>query len=207
MTQHERRRRGSGMTQRFEEYLPLNNSTSATSVKQTLERAAEHATFEGWIREPEMVARDILSRAKRDESGALILIEDDTPQHYAERILALTNKVRGMIEHGVAADAAYLALKLGYLICQADMKFEHEPTWITGRKVREPLETARNKANDKRRKTRQVEHDRWRGEAQAIWGRNPALRAKAVARRIKSKYKIPDHIDTIARNIRPLKKS
>jgi len=85
--------RGSGITKRV---VPaLSGDMRAADMGQTLLYTAGGGSFEGWIREPEAMARTILQGAGHDpDRPGSVAAEDDTPVDYSARILRLIQTVR-----------------------------------------------------------------------------------------------------------------
>ena len=115
-----RARRGTGITAR--DVLVLNGS--ASDIRDTLRYADSRASFEGWIKEVEESARAILA-ATSDQS-------DDSPAHYAQRIVRHIGIVRAALAKGDAGEAAYYAVMLGHLVCEAYMKLMYERFTVMG---------------------------------------------------------------------------
>jgi hypothetical protein len=128
--------RGKGMTRKFVPFLPPGNPQDIKDTARFVERSR---TFEARIADVEAVAREILQFAKFDKKGALILTEDeeDSPAHFAERILRLIIAVRAAIKRGDADEAAFFSVTLGGLITEHDMKVDYEKTWAKGVKFDE----------------------------------------------------------------------
>jgi hypothetical protein len=121
--------RGSGITKRV---VPaLSGDMRAADMGQTLLYTAGGGSFEGWIREPEAMARTILQGAGHDpDRPGSVAAEDDTPVDYSARILRLIQIVRGAIKRGNAEEAARFSLQIGWLACEHDFKVDWEkPAW------------------------------------------------------------------------------
>lgn len=119
----QRARRGFGFSQQEVPVL----AGSVADMRETLEHAASQASFEAWIAEVETQAQSILKGADTAES-----MVEDSPVHFATRILRHLQLARGAIKRKNASQAAYYAALLGHLVCLADLKFEWESVAIGG---------------------------------------------------------------------------
>jgi hypothetical protein len=125
-------RRGRGITERG---VPvLARDMTAADVRDTLRFAAEAGSFEGWMREPEAFARAVLEAAGHDpDKPGKVSAEDDTSEDYAARIWQWLQRARRAIACGNASEAALAGVQIGVLVCEHDMKAEHEPSALRGK--------------------------------------------------------------------------
>jgi hypothetical protein len=110
------------------------------------------ASFEAWIAEVEIATRSILKEAGFDPDRPVITSTDEdeqTPAYYADAILWHVKRARSAIAKGDASRAAYFAVRLGYLVCEHDMKANADTGFRCrqGKKGRPPdkAAAARNK--------------------------------------------------------------
>lgn len=113
---------------------PTRLLLSADNIVETIKHAEEQSTFEGWIAEPETVARRILQDVGADPDVPSTYPDPppdqpekhNTPEHYAGRIMRHIGITRLEIRSGNAERAAYWGIQLGVLVHEADMRFEWE---------------------------------------------------------------------------------
>jgi hypothetical protein len=193
-------RRGTGITAKV---VPALVAGDAEDTRGALHDPVRDRTFEKRIANFEAVAKEILKTAKFDK-GALILTEDeeDTPAHFAERILRLISVVRAAIKRGDADEATFFAVTLGGLITESDLKVEHEAAWETGDKQRRTLRDIRERANTKRHALREREWASWNQEAAQVWKNQPNHKPSAVANIIKKTLKLNEGVRSIARRLK-----
>jgi hypothetical protein len=70
-----------------------------------------------------------------DNSGDPQAFAEDGPADFADQILQAVKFARSAIREGHADAAARYALNAGQLITLVQIKAEHEPKWLTGKKV------------------------------------------------------------------------
>jgi transposase len=130
---------GSKGTQRTQLVLTDN----AKDIADTLHYAASQASFEAWIAEVEIATRSILKEAGLDPDRPVITSRDEDEQtsaYYADRILWHIKRARSAIAKGDARRAAYFSVRLGYLVCEHDMKAYDDTGFLCrqGKKGRGP---------------------------------------------------------------------
>ena len=175
------RPRGGGITEQPQLVMKTYN------IRETLEHARANSTFEGWVAEIEAITRAVLVRAGADpdkQSTYIDRFDEDTREDYAGRILQRIVYVRHAIRKNDPADAAYHALHVGWLVREADFKFEWESDALRGRKTWERLTERRQQANAERAESADADRMKWQAEADEIWSRHPDWTATNVAKEI-----------------------
>jgi len=125
------------------------------------------------------------------------IVEDDTEEYYAAHLLRYIRLTRSAIKKHRANEAARYALQIGHLVCEHDMKVEHENVWRTGDRQQVYLKGVREGANRKRHDQAEVKHARWREEAARVRRNHPRLSDQRVAEIVKQKLKLDAAVRTI----------
>jgi hypothetical protein len=108
-----------------------------TDIRDTLEHAASGASFEGWIREPEQIARKLLAADGHDPDrpGWMpTLVPEGSSLAAAHEILRQIRIARSSIRKGNADAATHAGLQIGWLIAQYDLKADWEAAALRGRR-------------------------------------------------------------------------
>src|SRR5262249_47671682 len=117
--------RGTGMLQ---EHVPtLTGSMNRETILDTLNYVAAGASLEGWIRDPEQIARKIFSNAGHDPDRLSWMptpVLDGSPLAAAQALLRLVSIARAAIRSGDSATAAHAGIQIGWLVREHDLNVE-----------------------------------------------------------------------------------
>jgi hypothetical protein len=126
---------GTGMLQ---EPVPvLTGAMSRETMRDTLNYVADGASFEGWIRGPEQIAREILAAAGHDPDrpGWMpTLVADGSSLAVAHTILRWIRIARAAIRNGDSATAAHAGIQIGWMIREHDLNVDWGPAALRGQR-------------------------------------------------------------------------
>jgi len=124
----------------------------------------------------------------------------DSSEDYARRTLRAIDSTKASIACGDADMAARMAVDVGRLITEADIKGRWEGHALRGEKNRATLLSAGQRANNLRQDEAKSRREGWQAMADRIWATNQHLRKADVGKRIAGK--IGGNPDTIRRKIK-----
>jgi len=134
---------GTGMTER--DAVEYSGEDMAPALKELTEEWAEVGnSFEWRISRAEQWAEAVMSQA--DEPA----FTEDNPQWYAQRILKHVRVIRRMLDQGDTIEAAAWSVDVGFLICEAAMKFRWQDDVDTAQRYKAGQAEKSAKANNKR---------------------------------------------------------
>jgi hypothetical protein len=146
-----------------------------------------------------------LKRAERDHAATLAEFFCYTMSR--GRIVSVVDNILSLLRTGrvVEADEALEDLKKDIDFVETRLK---HPFFRTGFKQRKTLDETRNKANAKRKKEADQNHQRWITEATETWKRSPRLTATACGKLLIAKFKLDQKsktVEDVIREFRPPK--
>lgn len=127
--------RGTGMLQ--ERVPTLTGTMSRDTMRDTLNYVADGASFEGWIRGPEQIARKILADAGHDPNrpGWMpTFVPEGSRLATAHTLLKRVRIARAAIRRGDSATATYAGIQIGWLVREHDLNVDWGPAALTGQR-------------------------------------------------------------------------
>jgi hypothetical protein len=117
--------RGTGMLQ--ERVPTLTGTMTRETIRDTLNHVADGASFEGWTRGPEQIAREMLADAGHDPDRPGLMptpVADGSSLAAAHAILRWIRIARAEIRNGNSAAATYAGIQIGCLVREHDLNFD-----------------------------------------------------------------------------------
>ena len=142
----------------------------------------------------ERAYREILRQAGAGQ------FEEDSLEDFAQQILRHINLVRAAISGGDADRAARLAVDVGRLCTEAEMKEGWESHALRGYKNAASLREVAQRENRKRKSAAEGRFKQWQAAADRIWAKNKTLSNSRVSQMVGKET--GDKPDTIRRWIK-----
>ncbi len=133
---------GTGLTKRDRRRIKFSKPPT-TEEREAFKDALKPRTFDRAVEDAEAQAIQVLEAEGLRTDGLACVAEMQSREWYADVIVSMVSRTRAYIPRVAAGrgdwadDLATAALNLGYLICEAKLKFEWEEDTIFGAETRE----------------------------------------------------------------------